>query len=187
MNKYLAFGIAAVFLIVGGWWYFNQSRISSEAQLPFLQENASTENQIPAEPSTSTSTIRENVKVGDKIEGLTVTDIKVIALPSGDPKKDLRISFSGETVVRGTWGVGGESGPDEVSIRVYKTDNPQFPYFLLDPQSQVVTINFTNPTVARQALTAYSAEVSVKIRDFSAAWATGTMAVSLAEFVTLAQ
>ena len=155
--------------------------------LPFLQENASTENQIPAEPSTSTSTIRENVKVGDKIEGLTVTDIKVIALPSGDPKKDLRISFSGETVVRGTWGVGGESGPDEVSIRVYKTDNPQFPYFLLDPQSQVVTINFTNPTVARQALTAYSAEVSVKIRDFSAAWATGTMAVSLAEFVTLAQ
>lgn len=55
MNKYLAFGIVAVLLIVGGRWYLNQSNAPSEtAQVPTLQENTNTAaqpTQQPAQPA----------------------------------------------------------------------------------------------------------------------------------------
>lgn len=170
--------ILVVLVVLGGSSYYV---VQQQAPTQTATENFDNVQQQ------STPLTREDVKIGDKVGGFVVTDIKVIALPSGDRGKDFRINFSGETVVTGTYAVGGFSGPEEVSINVSKTDNPQLPYFLLDSAAREVTISFSNPITARQALTANSGKVSVKIKNLSAAWATGTEAVTTAEFVVLAQ
>ena len=58
MNKYLAFGIAAVFLIVGGWWYLSQSSApaTSTTETPLVQQqNVDTTSQTPVKSPTPTT------------------------------------------------------------------------------------------------------------------------------------
>ena len=52
MNKYLAFGVAAVFLIVGGWWFFNQSSIPDASEASQSAADQQTQpTQTSAEPN----------------------------------------------------------------------------------------------------------------------------------------
>ncbi len=190
MSKYLIVGVVAILIITGASWYFNQWNMSLPPETvgtSTTSENSNAGTQTSKETPTTPATTRESIKVGDRVGDLMVTNIKAIALPSGNPKKDLRISFSGETVVVGTYAIGGFFGADVVSLNLSKADNPQFAYFLVDPDASEAIIDLGDSTAAHQALAANPGKTSVKIKNLSAAWATDTEAVTTAELATLAQ
>ena len=71
MNKYLIIGVAAVFIIAGGWWYFNQSSVPATPET--AQQNTNTE----AQPVT-------NSQSSQQTQAANTSDVKITYPTNGD-------------------------------------------------------------------------------------------------------